>query len=88
MAVPSGGLKENIVELIEIQVSATVALLLGHFIAVLCNRWRTARSSPLYVSATSRRVKWEPLRRNDAAVCETLADRRATRASLRPVRRW
>jgi hypothetical protein len=75
------------VELIEIQLSATVALLLGHFIGVMCNRWRTARSSPLYVSPTSWRVKWEPVRRNGVAACETLADRRATRASLRPIRR-
>ena len=74
-------------ELIEIQVSATVALLLGHFIGVMCNRWRKARSSPLYVSAPSWRVKWEPVRRNRAGACETLADRRATRASLRPIRR-
>jgi hypothetical protein len=75
------------VELIEIQVSATVALLLGHFIAVMYNRWHTARSGPLYVSATSWIWKWEPLRRNDASARETLANHRSTRAAPRPVRR-
>jgi hypothetical protein len=82
-----GGLKENIVELIEIQVSATLALLLGHFITVMYNRWRKAPRSPLYVSATSRIGNWEPLRTSDASARGTLANRRGTRAEPRPVRR-
>ena len=74
-------------ELIEIQVSATVALLLGHFIAVMYNRWHKERSRPLYVSATSWIGKWEPLRRNDASRV-TLANRHGTRASPRHNRQW
>jgi hypothetical protein len=76
------------VELIEIQVSATVALLLGHFIGVMWNRWHKTRSSPLYVSATSWSVNWEPLRRNGVPAREMLANRRGTRASPRNIRRW
>jgi hypothetical protein len=63
-------------ELIAIQISATVALLLGHIIAVMRNLWSNAHTSPFYGSTTSWIVKCEQLRRNRNSVCATLANRR------------
>jgi hypothetical protein len=63
-------------ELIAIQVSATVALLLGHIIAVMRSLWSNARTSPLYGSTTSWFVKCEQLRRNRNSVCTTLPNHR------------
>jgi hypothetical protein len=60
------------VELIEIQVSATLALLLGHFITVMYNRWRKAPGNPLYVSATSRIARESSWRSSGAATCSLM----------------
>jgi hypothetical protein len=74
-------------ELIAIQVSGVVALLLGHVIGVMRNRRSKARSSPFYFSAGSWVTNCPQLRRNRNSACTTLANRRGIRASTRHTRR-